>query len=161
MVGFGFDVHVLAQGEDLILAGVKIDAPFGTIAHSDGDVIFHALCDAILGAAALGDIGEHFPDNDAQYKDRDSSYFVVETMKLLTKENYELVNIDITLLLEKPKILSYKAAMKANIAKLCNLSEKRVNIKATTNENLGHIGRSEGVSAYCICEIQTLTLEKN
>lgn len=154
MVGFGYDVHRLAEGESLILGGVSIESPIGTVAHSDGDVVLHALCDALLGAAGLGDIGEHFPDTDAQWKNAPSSIFVQEVMRMIHEAEYQLVNLDIALVLEAPKIKSYKDAMRSSIAAMCSLEPKRVNIKATTSEKLGFVGRKEGVQAYCICELR-------
>ncbi len=153
MVGFGFDVHRLAVNESLILGGVNIESLFGTVAHSDGDVLLHALMDALLGAAGLGDIGEHFPDTDEKYKNADSMQLTAKVVELLDNSGYSIVNIDATLNLEKPKISPYKNAMKEKIAKICNLPENRVNIKATTNEKLGYIGKSEGIIAYCVAEI--------
>ncbi len=153
MVGFGFDIHRLAEGESMVLGGVLIDSSIGTVAHSDGDVLLHALMDALLGAAAMGDIGEHFPDTDEKYKNADSMKLTKIVVDLLTSNNYKIVNLDVTLNLEKPKISKYKDAMKKNIAEVCNLPLNRVNIKATTNEKLGFIGRAEGITAYCVAEI--------
>lgn len=154
MIGLGFDVHRLAEGESLVLGGVPIDAPLGTVAHSDGDVILHALVDALLGALALGDIGEHFPDRDPQWKGAPSSVFVQHAIALLAKEGYAPVNVDATLVLESPKILPYKQQMRETIASLCGLPVQRVSVKATTSEHLGYVGRSEGVHAWVICEVQ-------
>ncbi len=156
MVGFGFDVHRLAENETLILGGVSIDSTFGTVAHSDGDVLLHALMDALLGAAGLGDIGEHFPDTDIKYKNADSVKLTSYVVALLNSNGYSIVNIDATLNLEKPKISPYKNAMKLKIAEICQLPLNRVNIKATTNEKLGYIGNSEGVVAYCVAEIKII-----
>jgi 2-C-methyl-D-erythritol 2,4-cyclodiphosphate synthase len=153
MVGLGYDSHKLALGESLILGGVIIEFEKGTVAHSDGDVILHALCDALLGAAGLGDIGEHFPDSDEKYKNYDSSKFVINVMELVEKAGFELVNIDITIILEKPKLKIYKEKMKNRLAELCNIKPEIVNVKAKTNEGIGFVGREEGVAAYCICEI--------
>jgi 2-C-methyl-D-erythritol 2,4-cyclodiphosphate synthase len=154
MVGFGYDVHRLAEGESLILGGIEIESAFGTVAHSDGDVLLHAVCDALLGAAGLGDIGEHFPDTDAAFKNRASTYFLENVMELLKKEGYKLINLDCTLVLERPKILPYKPAIREKIAGLCGLPLRRVSLKATTSEKVGFVGRGEGVQAYCVCEIQ-------
>jgi 2-C-methyl-D-erythritol 2,4-cyclodiphosphate synthase len=153
MIGFGYDCHKLKSGESLILGGIKIESEFGTLAHSDGDAVLHALCDALLGASGLGDIGEHFPDNDMQYKDKDSSYFVIETIKMVHDKKLKIINIDVTIILEKPKLKDYKFLMKEKIALLCGIPEARVNIKAKTSEKLGFAGRSEGVEVYCVCEI--------
>ncbi|MES2766691.1 MAG: 2-C-methyl-D-erythritol 2,4-cyclodiphosphate synthase [Bacteroidota bacterium] len=154
MVGFGYDVHRLAAGESLILGGIKIESEMGTVAHSDGDVLLHAVCDALLGAAGLGDIGEHFPDTDEKYKDRASTFFLEKVMSLLQQNHYKLINLDCTLVLEQPKILPYKSAIRKSIASICGLDVMRVSIKATTSEKVGFVGRGEGVEAYCICEIQ-------
>lgn len=154
MVGFGYDIHRLAEGESLILGGVEIPSAFGTVAHSDGDVLLHALCDALLGAAGLGDIGEHFPDTDAQYRGISSIELLRRVMDLLHKENYRLVNVDCTLVLEKPKILPYKPAMRERIAEVCALPLKRVSLKATTSEKLGFVGSGEGIEAYAACQIE-------
>lgn len=155
MVGFGYDVHKLAPGENLVLAGVVIPSPIGTVAHSDGDVVYHALVDAILGALALGDIGEHFPDTDPKWKGAASILFVEHAIKMIANENCVLINVDVTLVLELPKILPYKLQMRQNIADVCKLPLNRVGFKATTSERVGFVGRSEGVQAYCICEIQS------
>jgi 2-C-methyl-D-erythritol 2,4-cyclodiphosphate synthase len=154
MVGFGYDVHRLAAGESLILGGITIESELGTVAHSDGDVLLHAVCDALLGAAGLGDIGEHFPDTDQQYKNRASTFFLEKVMWLLKENHFKLINIDCTLVLERPKILPYKPAIRESIANICGLPVQRVSLKATTSEKIGFVGRGEGIEAYCICEIQ-------
>lgn len=154
MVGFGFDVHRLAEGQTLVLAGVEIPSPIGTVAHSDGDVIFHALVDALLGAIALGDIGEHFPDTDPRWKGAASSQFVEHAVGLLRERSYTIINVDCTLVLESPKILPFKPQMRENIAQLCGLPIERVAVKATTSERMGYVGRKEGVHAFVVCEVQ-------
>ena len=154
MIGFGYDVHKLAAGESLVLGGVPIESSFGTVAHSDGDVVLHALCDALLGAAGLGDIGEHFPDTDPRWKNAPSSVFVAHVWELLTKSGFSIVNADIALTLEAPKILPYKQRMRTGIAQMLSLPVERVNIKATTAEKLGFIGRGEGVACYCVTEVR-------
>jgi 2-C-methyl-D-erythritol 2,4-cyclodiphosphate synthase len=154
MIGFGYDVHRLAAGESLVLGGVPIESSFGTVAHSDGDVVLHALCDALLGAAGLGDIGEHFPDTDPRWKNAPSSVFVAHVCELLTKSGFSIVNADIALTLEAPKILPYKQRMRTGIAQMLSLPVERVNIKATTAEKLGFIGRGEGVACYCVTEVR-------
>jgi 2-C-methyl-D-erythritol 4-phosphate cytidylyltransferase/2-C-methyl-D-erythritol 2,4-cyclodiphosphate synthase len=156
MVGFGFDVHRLAEGESLVLAGVTIPSPIGTVAHSDGDVILHALVDALLGALALGDIGEHFPDSDPQWKGASSDRFVRHAVQLVDNAGCRIVNVDCTLVLESPKILPFKAQMRANVASMCGLPIERVAMKATTSERIGYVGRKEGVHAFVICEVQPL-----
>lgn len=155
MVGFGFDVHRLCEGETLVLAGVTIPSPVGTVAHSDGDVVLHALVDALLGALALGDIGEHFPDSDPRWKGAASSLFVEHAVGLIRKAGCRIINVDCTLVLESPKILPYKLQMRENIARLCELPIERVAVKATTSERIGYVGRREGVHAWVICEVQS------
>jgi len=154
MVGFGFDVHRLSEGESLVLAGVTIPSTIGTVAHSDGDVLLHALVDALLGVLALGDIGEHFPDTDERWKGAPSSVFVEHAVQLITAHACHIVNVDCTLVLESPKILPYKTEMRQNIATLCALAIERVAVKATTSERIGYVGRKEGVHAWVICEVQ-------
>jgi 2-C-methyl-D-erythritol 2,4-cyclodiphosphate synthase len=154
MVGFGYDVHRLAEGESLILGGVTIPSAIGTVAHSDGDVLLHAVCDALLGAVGLGDIGEHFPDTDVAYKGISSLELLRRVVLLLEQKGYMLINLDATLVLEKPKILPFKQAMRENIAAVCKLSLERVSIKATTSEKLGFVGAGQGVQAYCVCQVE-------
>jgi len=147
-------VHRLSEGESLVLAGVTIPSTIGTVAHSDGDVLLHALVDALLGALALGDIGEHFPDTDERWKGAPSSVFVEHAVQLITAHACHIVNVDCTLVLESPKILPYKTEMRQNIATLCALAIERVAVKATTSERIGYVGRKEGVHAWVICEVQ-------
>ncbi len=154
MTGFGYDSHRLAEGEELILGGVKIPGNIGTIAHSDGDALLHALCDAILGAAALGDIGEHFPDSDPKYKNADSAIFVKEAVKMMKKKGLKLINIDVSIILEKPKLSPCKEAIRKKIADICGIAKEYVNIKAKTNEKMGFTGRGEGVAAYCVVQAE-------
>lgn len=154
MVGLGYDSHRFAEGESLIIGGVKIPCEFGTVAHSDGDALLHALIDSLLGASALGDIGELFPDNDAKYKNADSGKLTEEVIKIIYEKGYEIVNIDATIVLEKPKLKEYKPKMKKRIAELCRIDESQVNIKAKTNEKLGFTGRSEGIACYSICQLE-------
>ncbi len=154
MVGFGFDVHKLIPGDRLMLGGVAIPGNVAALAHSDGDVVLHALVDALLGSVGLGDIGELFPDSDEMWKDADSSLFVMETMTLVAEAGYRVVNVDITVILEQPRIGPYKSEMKATIARLCELPIQRVNVKATTSEMLGYVGRGEGVCAHVVCQVE-------
>lgn len=154
MVGFGYDLHSLAEGETLILGGVQIEWEKGTVAHSDGDVLLHSIMDALLGAAGLGDIGEHFPDTDEKYKNADSITLAKTVFNMIEDNNFQIINIDATIVAEKPKMLTYKEKMKKNISGIFQLDEKRINIKATTNENLGYLGNSEGIAVYSVCEIQ-------
>ena len=153
MIGFGYDVHRLAAGESLILGGVEIKSEFGTVAHSDGDVLIHAIIDALLGAAGLGDIGELFPDTDPQYKGVSSLTMLEEVLSALTNEYFKIVNIDAQIVLEQPKLLEYKSQMRANIAQACKIQERHVNIKATTHEKLGPFGANEGIATYAVVEL--------
>lgn len=147
-VGSGIDFHRLVEGRDLWLGGVKIPHTKGALGHSDADVLLHAVCDAMLGAVCLGDIGEHFPDTSNEFKNIDSKILLKRTNELLLKENYKLINIDSTLCLQSPKIKPYVAQMQKVIAAILDLNEKDISIKATTTEQLGFIGREEGVVAY-------------
>jgi 2-C-methyl-D-erythritol 2,4-cyclodiphosphate synthase len=144
--GLGFDVHVLEQGRDFWLGGVKIDHNKGAVGHSDADVLIHAVCDALLGAASLGDIGIHFPNTDEKYKGIDSKILLKETVLLLEKKGYKIGNIDVTLLLEKPKISPYIPKMIAILSGVMGIEQEDLSIKATTTETLGYEGREEGVS---------------
>jgi len=149
-IGQGYDVHPFTDHRKLILAGVAIPYERGLAGHSDADVLYHALCDALLGAAGQGDIGHHFPDTDAQYKNADSTWFVSQTVKLLHKLDWEIGNVDCTIMAQEPKIAPYVPQMKKNMATLLLVSEENVNIKATTTERLGFIGRKEGIAAEAI-----------
>ena len=152
--GFGYDVHRLAKGEKLILGGVNIEYELGTVGHSDADVLLHAIIDALLGAAALRDIGYHFPDTDSSYKGISSIELLRRTKALLDENNFKINNIDATLVLQKPKIKDYIPQMIKNIANTLNINEKQINIKATTTEHLGFEGRSEGISAYAVVSLE-------
>ena len=149
-IGFGFDVHPLREGVDFWLGGIPIEHSKGAAGHSDADVIIHALCDALLGAAALGDIGRHFPDTSAAYKGIDSKILLAEVMKLIRQQGYKVGNVDVSLSLEKPKIAPYIDAMKATLAPILGVQNGDVSIKATTHERLGYIGREEGVACYAV-----------
>jgi len=149
-VGFGFDVHQLAPGRKLILGGVEIPHEKGSVAHSDGDVLIHALCDALLGAANLRDIGFHFPDTSAEFKDINSLILLERTMELLRGHGYKLGNADMTLCLERPKIRNYVPQMIENLSRVMETSTDCVSIKATTNEKMGFVGREEGMTAYAV-----------
>jgi 2-C-methyl-D-erythritol 2,4-cyclodiphosphate synthase len=155
-VGSGVDFHQLIEGRDLWLGGVKIPHTKGALGHSDADVLLHAICDAMLGAACLGDIGEHFPDTSNEFKNIDSKILLQRTNVLLKKENYKLINIDSTLCLQSPKIKPYVAQMQKVIAGIIELDEKDVSIKATTTEKLGFVGREEGVVAYATVLIEKI-----
>lgn len=155
-IGHGYDVHKLAKNRKLIIGGVNIPFEKGLVGHSDADVLLHAVTDAILGAAAMGDIGTHFPDTDNKYKDIDSLYLLEESYKLIKEKNYQIVNIDGTIIAQKPKMKDYIPAMIKNIAKACNVDKSKVNIKATTEENLGFTGNGQGISAHCVCLIKKI-----
>lgn len=154
-IGFGYDSHRFNEGDYIVVGGEKIAFDKGLEAHSDGDVLLHALCDALLGAAAMGDIGKHFPDNDPKYKNIDSSELVGHVVKELENKNYEVGNVDSTIILEKPKLAMHISIMQKNISALLKVSEDDVNIKATTNEGMGFIGRGEGVAAYAAVTLLT------
>jgi 2-C-methyl-D-erythritol 2,4-cyclodiphosphate synthase len=148
-VGTGYDVHRLVPGRKLILGGVEIPFEKGLLGHSDADVVLHAVCDALLGAAGLEDIGVHFPDSDAAYKDIDSMKLLEQTRNKLSACGFAIQNLDATVFAEAPKISPYRAAMRERIAKTLKLAVEDVNIKATTTEGLGYIGRGEGIAAMC------------
>jgi len=147
-VGFGYDSHRFMSGDHIMVGGEKIPFKQGLDAHSDGDVLLHALCDALLGAAAMGDIGNHFPDNDPKFKNIQSSALVEKVMLKLGDKNYVVGNVDSTIILEQPKLASYIPVMQKNVSELLDISLNDVNIKATTNEGMGFIGRGEGIAAY-------------
>jgi 2-C-methyl-D-erythritol 2,4-cyclodiphosphate synthase len=147
-VGFGYDVHAFASGRELWLGGIKIEHSLGLLGHSDADVLIHALCDALLGAANLRDIGFHFPDTSGEYKNIDSKILLLETMLLIRSKGYELGNIDCTVCAEEPKLKPHIPAMQSCLAGVMGVEEDAISIKATTTETLGFIGRKEGVSAY-------------
>lgn len=151
--GFGYDVHRLVTGRSLILGGVKIPHPYGLLGHSDADVITHALCDAILGAAALGDLGQHFPDNDPRYTGISSIKLLEEVIQKIVSFGWRLGNADITLVSQAPKIAPFVAEMKKNISEACKVSVDQINIKATTTEGLGFTGTGEGMAAYAVVTI--------
>jgi 2-C-methyl-D-erythritol 2,4-cyclodiphosphate synthase len=146
-IGQGFDVHAFGDGDHVILGGVKIAHPRGIVAHSDGDVVIHALCDAVLGALGQGDIGQHFPDSDARYRGADSRVFLREVAALARAAGLALVNADITVMAEAPRIARHRAAMAANLAADLGVPAQRINIKGTTTERLGFLGRGEGLAA--------------
>ena len=157
-IGFGYDVHRLASGYELWLGGIKLDFPLGAMGHSDADVLLHAICDALLGAAALHDIGYHFPDNDPQYKGISSLLLLEKVAKLLQDHEYQIGNIDSTVILQQPKIAPYIPQMQQNIAQTLQIPPSSISIKATTSEGLGFEGRQEGISAFAIALIFSKTL---
>tara|TARA_Y100000385_G_scaffold290983_1_gene366465 strand:+ start:2698 stop:3177 length:480 start_codon:yes stop_codon:yes gene_type:complete len=155
-VGFGFDVHRLDEGKSFFLGGIKIPHTKGAVGHSDADVLIHTICDAILGAADLRDIGFHFPDTDDEFKGIDSKILLKDVMNLLRKEGYELANVDATIALQVPKVNPYIPEMKNVLAQTMGVSSGQISIKATTTEKLSFVGREEGVSAYAVALIQRL-----
>jgi len=157
-IGFGYDVHRLASGYELWLGGLKLDFPLGAVGHSDADVLLHAICDALLGAAALHDIGYHFPNNDPQYQGISSLLLLEKVAKLLQHHEYQIGNIDSTVILQQPKIAPYIPQMQQNIAQTLQIPPSSISIKATTSEGLGFEGRQEGISAFAIALIFSKTL---
>lgn len=155
-IGIGIDVHPFAAGRKLVIGGVHIPGHDGLEGHSDADVLLHAISDALLGAAALGDIGLHFPNTSPEYKDIDSMILLTHVGKLLARHGYRPVNIDAMLLLEAPKIAPHVLAMRQNVARSLDMETNAVSIKATTNEKLGFIGRKEGAVAHAVCLIDTI-----
>lgn len=154
-IGYGIDFHQLVTGRDLFIGGVKIPHDKGALGHSDADVLLHAICDALLGAACLGDIGVHFPDTSSEFKNIDSRILLAKTYDLITKEGYTIVNIDSTLCLEAPKIKPFVPAMQETIAGILHISSKDISIKATTTETMGFVGRKEGLVAHACCLLQS------
>ncbi|MEO1054515.1 MAG: 2-C-methyl-D-erythritol 2,4-cyclodiphosphate synthase [Bacteroidota bacterium] len=152
--GFGYDVHQLKEGEDLWLGGIKVEHTKGAVGHSDADVLIHVICDALLGAANMRDIGFHFPDNDQQFKAIDSKILLKDVVKLITDKGYTIGNIDSTICLQKPKINPHIPEMKACLATVMGIDEDDVSIKATTTEKLGFVGKEEGVAAFATVLIQ-------
>jgi 2-C-methyl-D-erythritol 2,4-cyclodiphosphate synthase len=150
-IGHGYDLHALAPGRRLVLGGVEIQHSHGPIAHSDGDVLLHALADALLGAAALGDIGQHFPDTDPAYAGADSRLLLRRVASLVREAGYVVVNVDATVLAQRPRLAPHRDAMRANIAADLGLDIDAVSVKATTTEGLGPVGRGEAISAHAVC----------
>lgn len=155
-IGMGYDVHRLIEGRKLILCGVEIPYEKGLLGHSDADVALHAIMDALLGAAALGDIGKHFPDTDPKYEGASSMKLLEAVKELLDEKCFVIENIDATIIAQRPKLLPYMEEMKKNVAGVLDLTEDRVNIKATTEEGLGFTGSGEGISAQAVCLLQPL-----
>lgn len=153
-VGFGYDVHQLVKDRDLILGGVKIPYELGLLGHSDADVLVHAIMDALLGAAGLGDIGKHFPDTDPAYKGADSMKLLLEVKNLLSDNGYRIGNIDASIIAQRPKLANFIPEMVKRCAVVLDLDTDAVNIKATTTEHLGFEGRGEGISSYAVCLIE-------
>lgn len=150
-IGYGIDFHQLVEGRDLWIGGVQIPHHKGALGHSDADVLLHAICDALLGAACLGDIGVHFPDTSAEFKNIDSKILLVRTKQLIAAEGYTIVNIDASLCLEAPKIKPFIPQMQLTIAQILSIGTRDISIKATTTEKMGFVGREEGLVAHAVC----------
>ena len=155
-IGHGYDVHRFAENRKMFIGGVEIPYEQGLLGHSDADVLLHAVCDAILGAAALGDIGRHFPDSDPAFKGIDSKLLLGHTVKLLREKGYKIVNIDSTVVAQAPKLAPYIEEMKKTIAAICEVDPNSVNVKATTEEKLGFTGALQGIAAHAVCLIDRL-----
>lgn len=153
-IGHGYDVHKFAKNRKLVLGGVEIPYELGLLGHSDADVLVHAVMDSLLGAAALGDIGKHFPDTDEKYKGADSIALLKEVCKILADNGYKIGNIDSTVIAQKPKLKDYILKMRENIALACGIDVSQVSVKATTEEKLGFTGRLEGISAHAVCLLE-------
>lgn len=155
-IGHGYDVHKLVEGRKLILGGIEMPHTLGLLGHSDADVLTHAIMDSILGAAALGDIGQHFPDNDDRYLGADSTELLRHVMELIREKGYRIGNLDATIIAQKPKLMYYLPQMRKKLAEVMEISEDRLNLKATTEEHLGFTGRQEGISAHCVCLLEEM-----
>ena len=155
-IGHGYDVHRLVECRDLILGGVKIDYPLGLLGHSDADVLLHAVSDALLGAAGLGDIGRHFPDTDPKYKGADSGLLLAEVGRKIAAAGYRVGNIDVTMIAQKPKLKDHIPQMRQNIARFLEIEPGRVNVKATTEEHLGFTGSGEGMACHAVCLLEEI-----
>lgn len=150
-IGHGYDVHKFIENRPLVIGGETIPYEFGLLGHSDADVLLHAISDALLGAAALGDIGKHFPDTSSEFKGIDSKILLKKTVELITEKGYKIINIDATVIAQKPKLAPYINKMRENIAKICGIEIDTVNVKATTEEGLGFTGELKGISAHAVC----------
>ncbi len=154
-IGHGFDVHAFGPGDHITLGGVKIDFDRGLEAHSDGDVALHALCDALLGAAALGDIGQHFPDTDPAFRNADSRSLLRSVIDKITQRGWQVNNIDVTIIAQAPRLSDHLAAMLTRVAADCRVEEGQINFKATTTERLGYIGREEGIACHAVVLLES------
>lgn len=155
-IGYGYDVHKFSNNRKLILGGISIDFNMGLLGHSDADVLVHAIIDSLLGAAALGDIGQLFPDSDEKYKNADSLKLLQKVCNMVSEHNYKICNIDSTIIAQQPKLKNYIPKMRENISKACGISLDKVSVKATTEEGLGFTGNMEGISAHAICLLEIL-----
>ena len=151
IIGHGYDVHKLEDGKKFVIGGIEIEHYKGAVGHSDADVVIHVICDALLGALSLGDIGKHFPDTDDKYKGIDSKILLQKVMKLVQEEKYQISNIDVTILLQKPKLRNYIDSMRDTLSNIMEINKSQISVKATTTEGLGFVGREEGVAAHCVC----------
>jgi 2-C-methyl-D-erythritol 2,4-cyclodiphosphate synthase len=149
-IGHGYDVHRLVEGRPLMLGGIEVPHTLGLLGHSDADVVLHAICDAILGALGLGDLGRHFPDSDPQFKGVASSVLLGQVIELMRKKRYAIANLDATIIAQKPRLAQHIPAMQSAIARICECAREQINIKATTTENLGFEGRMEGISTHAV-----------
>ena len=156
-IGHGYDAHQFEEGKQLVLCGVAIDSPLGLKAHSDGDVAIHALCDALLGAAALGDIGKHFPDTSDQYKNIDSRLLLRHVIKLLQKQGFKVGNVDLTIIAQSPKLSPYIEDMRTTLSSDLDIDTSEVNVKATTTEYMGFVGRKEGIASHAVVLLNPLS----
>ena len=150
-IGHGYDVHRLEEGKKFIIGGIEINHSKGAIGHSDADVVIHVICDALLGAMSLGDIGSHFPDTDNKYKGIDSKILLGDVINIMKENKYDIVNIDVTILLQKPKLRDHIDTMRNTIAEIAGSKVSSISVKATTTEGLGFVGREEGVAEHCVC----------
>ena len=155
-IGHGYDVHKLKTGEKFVIGGIEIDHEKGAVGHSDADIIIHVMCDSILGALSEGDIGKHFPDTDEKYKGIDSKKLLVEVVEILNKKGFEINNIDVTVLLQRPKLRNHIDKMIETLSAVMKIDKKKLSIKATTTEGLGFVGREEGVAAHCVTLINKI-----
>jgi len=155
-IGHGYDVHKLETGEKFVIGGIEIDHDKGAVGHSDADIIIHVMCDSILGALSEGDIGKHFPDTDEKYKGIDSKELLVEVVEILHKKGFEINNIDVTVLLQRPKLRNHIDKMIETLSAVMKIDKKKLSIKATTTEGLGFVGREEGVAAHCVTLINKI-----
>ncbi len=155
-IGHGYDVHRLEAGEKFVIGGIDIDHDKGAVGHSDADVVIHVICDSILGALGEGDIGKHFPDTDEKYRGVDSKELLAEVMKILKKKSFKINNVDVTVILEKPKLRDHVEDMVETLSGVMEISNDKLSIKATTTEGLGFVGRQEGVAAHCVTLIKKI-----
>ena len=155
-IGHGYDVHKLTEGHKLILGGIEVPHTLGLLGHSDADVLTHAIMDALLGAAALGDIGQHFPDNADRYLGADSTVLLGHVMELIREKGYRVGNVDATIIAQKPKLMPYLPLMRKKLADVMEIQEDQLNLKATTEEHLGFTVRQEGISAHCVCLLEEM-----